>query len=201
MHRHAPLLLATFWLSATLSVNAQEHPYIAAYALTEFDGGIRVNWTILGGSTCDGQEVERSTDGTTFASVHRIEGLCGDPFIARSYEWVDQAPPEFSTVYYRVKLGVDGYTSIKSVVFDQLTSSDQRFFPSPMANEATLLLNIPSGTPVDLRIWDGTGRLVWERLGIPGPKIELALPTGPAGVYTYTAIGLGRRFSGRFVRL
>ncbi|MBK9759137.1 MAG: hypothetical protein IPO90_03970 [Flavobacteriales bacterium] len=150
------IVLALLW---PVSIAAQEHPFIAAYTLTEFDGGIRIDWTIQGGSTCNGQDVERSTDGISFTAEHRIEGICGSSSEPLSYDWIDNAPPEFSTVYYRVKLGIDGYTSVKSVEFDQLTTSEQRFFPSPMSGEATLLLNIPTSASFDLIIWDAGGRI------------------------------------------
>lgn len=186
----------------SLSIRAQddEHPFIASYTLTVFDGGIRIDWTLQGGSTCNGQDVERSTDGVTFTNVHRIEGVCGDPSVAVPFNWFDPAPPELSTVCYRVKLGLDGYTSIKSVVFDQLTTSDQRFFPSPMNGEATLVVNVPAQAEVDLRIWDSNGLLVLEHLGLPGPAIPIQLPLAPSGVYVYQALSNGRAFKGRFVK-
>ncbi len=195
------LRILTF-LAALLPVviMAQEHPIIAAYTLTEFDGGIRIDWTIQGGSTCNGQDVERSTDGVAFTQVHRIEGICGNASEPVSYDWIDTAPPEFSTVYYRVKLGVEGYTSIKSVVFDQLTTSDQRFFPSPMAEEATLVLNILTSASFELEIWDANGRSVFLRNGVQGNSIRFALPGVQAGTYSYLASSEGRRFTGRFVK-
>jgi hypothetical protein len=180
--------------------HAQEHPFIAVYTLLELDGSIRIDWTIQGGSTCDGQDVERSTDGIDYTAVHRISGICGDPAFAVPYDWLDNAPPEFSTVYYRIKLGSDGYSSVKSVDFAQLTTTLQRFFPSPVRDQATLALNISSGDLVDLRILDASGRLVIEQLGAAGPVIVLQLFSLPQGSYTYLATSSGRRFVGRFVK-
>ena len=181
--------------------HAQEHPFIAAYTLTELEGSIRIDWTIQGGSTCDGQEVERSNDGFNFAAVHRIDGICGDPSFAIPYNWLDEAPPEFSTVYYRIKLGIDGHSSVKSVTFDQLTTSSQRFFPSPVTDVATLALNLGQGDPVELLILDGSGRIVIDRSGLVGPVIQLELSGLPQGTYTYAATSNGRQFVGRFVKM
>lgn len=183
------------------AVLAQEHPYISAYALTELDGAIRIDWTISGGNTCNGQDVERSTDGVTFINIHRIEGICGNAGAAVPYDWIDDAPPELSTVYYRVKLGFDGYTSVKSVFFGQLITSDQRFFPSPMNGEATLLLRVSSRAPVNVRIWNSSGVSVFERTGLDGPSIPIPLPNAPAGLYYYRADSEGRIFTWSFVRL
>ncbi|HRH69772.1 MAG TPA: T9SS type A sorting domain-containing protein [Flavobacteriales bacterium] len=186
--------------AAPLTILAQEHPIIAAYTLTELEGGIRIDWTIQGGSTCNGQDVERSTDGVTFAQVHRIAGICGSTSNAVPYDWVDNAPPEFSTVYYRLKLGLDGYSSVKSIVFDQLTASDQRFFPSPMADEATLVLNIPSSSSFDLEIADSRGRAVFLRSAVQGNTIRFTLPGAAAGTYSYRATSGSRVFTGQFVK-
>lgn len=195
-----PLLAASLaWISS--SVAAQEHPFLSFYALTELEGGIRIDWTILGGSTCDGQEVERSNDGLSFSAVHRIDGLCGDPFIPRSYGWFDPAPPEFSIVFYRVKLGFDGYSSVKSVRFDQLTESDHRFFPNPATDQATLVLNLPASASVDLLVVDAQGHMVWELKNNSGPRISLLLAALPAGLYTWLAVSNEQRITGRFVKV
>lgn len=186
--------------AAPVTVMAQEHPIIASYTLTEFDGGIRIDWTTQGGSTCNGQDVERSTDGVSFTAVHRIDGICGNTSQPVPYDWIDNAPPEFSTVYYRVKLGLDGYTSVRSIVFDQLTTSDQRFFPSPMNGEATLVLNVRGNAAVDLFIWDSAGRLAVQSTALNGPIIPINLSGSASGVYTYRAISDRRVFEGRFVR-
>lgn len=200
MVRMALRVLLSFFGVLPLAIMAQEHPIIAAYTLTEFDGGIRIDWTIQGGSTCNGQDVERSIDGVTFTQVHRIEGICGSASDPVPYDWIDNAPPEFSTVYYRVKLGFDGYTSVKSIVFDQLTTSDQRFFPSPMHQEATLVLNIPSSASFDVEIADAAGRIVFQRSAVQGNTIRFSLPGAAAGTYNYRATSEGRVFTGRFVK-
>jgi hypothetical protein len=179
---------------------AQEHPFLAEYTVQRVDGSIHIDWTILGGNTCDGQEVERSTDGVHFVAVHRIEGLCGDPLVPRRYDWFDTAPPELSLLSYRVKLGTDGYSSVKTVLFEQLRTTEQRFYPSPTTGEATLLLNVAPGTPVQLLVFDLQGRVLLEREGLQGPLLRLDLAALPQGTYVYRAVADGRAFVGRFVK-
>jgi len=179
---------------------AQEHPFRSAYALTELPNGVLVNWTIHGGSTCDGQDVERSTDSVNFVMVHRIQGICGSSESSTPYTWFDPSPPELSKVFYRLKLGFDGYSSIKSVFFQQLNESDQRFFPNPVADVATLVVDVPLNMAVDLRIRNTAGSVVWERLAQPGPAIELNLDGLPAGLYFFLAVANGRTFNGKLVK-
>jgi hypothetical protein len=177
-----------------------EHPFMRSFVLTVLDGRVQVAWTLQGGSTCDGIEVQRSSNGTDFATIHRIDGICGDPILDVPFGFRDDAPPEFSRIHYRIALGIEGVSSTKSVDFTQLKESEQRFFPSPMRNTATLLLNVPGPARVDLWIFDAAGRQVWERNGLIGQQHELELGFLQAGYYAYMAISEGKRFQGRFVK-
>jgi hypothetical protein len=187
-------------LPQALHAQDEEHPFIRTFTLLVVDDRILVSWTMTGGSTCDGSEVLRSTNGVDFTPVHSIEGICGDEFSDVPFSWWDNTPPEFSTIHYRIKFGFLGSSSIKTVEFAQLTTSQQRFFPSPMREEATLVLNIPASASVDLVIFDAAGRLVWEQQGLVGRTHRITLPGVPAGLYTYLARTDGRSFQGRFVK-
>jgi len=184
------------------SASAQdgEHPFIKTFTLTVLDGRVQVDWTMQGGSTCDGSEVLRSTDGAEFVAIHRIDGICGDPILDVPFGYRDDAPPELSRIYYRISLGLDGYSSIKYVDFAQLTEGQQRFFPSPMGNTATLLLNVPGSANVDLLLFDAGGRQVWQKNGLVGRQHDLDLGFLNAGLYLYVADVEGRRFQGRFMK-
>ncbi|MBL7982589.1 MAG: T9SS type A sorting domain-containing protein [Flavobacteriales bacterium] len=202
--RSRPLsLLFALALAAMVShvARAQEHPFLADYTVQVIDGSVHIDWTIFGGNTCDGQEVERSTDGIHFAAVHRIEGLCGDPLVPRQYMWFDTAPPELSLLHYRVKLGTDGYSSVKTVLYEQLRTTEQRFYPSPTTGEATLLLNVAPGTAVQLLVFDPQGRVLLDLQGLPGPLLRLDLAALPQGTYLYRALANGQPFVGRFVKV
>jgi hypothetical protein len=164
------------------------------------DGRVQVDWTMQGGSTCDGSQVLRSTDGVAFEVIHRIDGICGDPILDVPFGYRDDDPPELSRIYYRINLGLEGQSSIKSVDFAQLTESQQRFFPVPVANSATLLLNVPGSARVDLRILDASGRQVWQGTGLAGPRHQLDLAFLRPGVHLYVAESGGRQFRGRFVK-
>ncbi len=200
MSRKVWCILMAILTAVPLTAQDDEHPFIKSFDLTVLDGRILVAWTMQGGSTCDGSEVLRSTNGVDFTAMHRIDGICGDAQFDVPYTWMDDAPPEFSTVYYRIRLGPEGVSSIKSVDFDQLITSEQRFFPSPMRDEATLLLNVPASARVDLMIFDMSGRIVWEREGLVGREHRVQIPGARAGVYGYVARVEGRTFQGRFVK-
>lgn len=179
---------------------AQEHPFLGAFTLSELEGGVHVAWTIVAGGSCDGQEVQRSTDGTTFTAVHRISGICGHPTEPMQYTAFDDAPPELSTVYYRIRLGAQDYSSVKRITITQLLTSDQRVFPSPAVDRLTLLLNVPVSASVDLWVYGSNGVLVVQQKGISGDRMDLDVSGLSPGAYSYLAVAEGRRFIGRFVK-
>jgi hypothetical protein len=182
------------------AAQATEHPFMKSFDLVVMDGRIQVAWTMQGGSTCDGIEVQRSTNGVDFTTIHRIDGICGDPVFDVPFGYRDDAPPELSRLHYRIDLGIEGLSSVKTVDFAQLTEARQRFFPSPMRNSATLLLNVSGSARVDLRLFDASGRQVWQHSGLVGRQHELELGFLQAGVYLYVADADGKRFQGRFVK-
>lgn len=194
------LLLGLALVPTVLLAQEVEHPFIGSFELRVLDGSIHVSWTMQGGSTCDGTEVMRSSDGQHFEAVHRMEGICGDAISDLPFAWIDRSPPEFRTVYYRIKLGAEGSSSVKSVNFAQLTAGDQRFFPSPMQERATLVLNVPASARVDLLIVDMAGRVVLEQAGLLGRSHSIELPQARAGMYAYIARSEGRSFQGRFIK-
>ncbi len=196
------LICATtaIWFAALSPLQAQEHPFLEDYSTVELPQGVLVSWTIMGGRTCDGQEVQRSLDGLHFEVVHLIQGICGSPETATRYSYLDPTPAEFATVFYRIKLGNDGFSSIKNVQLQQLSESSQRFFPNPTGGQAVLMLNVPPGTTADMRIWNAAGALVLQMASPSATRMELDLAGLAPGLYTYQAMAHGRMFTGKFVR-
>lgn len=194
------VLLYAMALTARLHAQGEEHPFIESFTVAVQEGRALVHWVMKGGSTCDGSAVERSVNDGPFAVAHRIEGLCGDPDTPVAFSWADEDPPELSTLRYRIQLGTEGRSSVKTVRFEQLTRSAQRFYPSPTSGPATLLLRVPSSARVAIAITDAAGRTVLRREGVHGPRHELDLRQLPAGAYAYAAEADGQRFTGRFVK-
>ena len=181
-------------------VRAQEHPYLSEFTITEGFGTISLNWTLIAGNTCTGTLVERSINGSDFSAVHEILGICGNISSPVPYAWIDPSPPEFITVYYRLQLGTNGTSSVQSLEFEQLITSEQRAYPVPASTEVTIAVRLARQANVDLRVWNTQGELVIEQLGGTGSTIKVGLYAIPAGVYLYDVESEGRHFTGRFVK-
>ncbi|HRD53274.1 MAG TPA: T9SS type A sorting domain-containing protein [Flavobacteriales bacterium] len=184
----------------TAFAQAEEHPFIESFTLAAQEGRVLLEWTMKGGSTCDGSMVERSTDGENFLPVHRIEGLCGDPEVAVHFSWADADPPELSDLYYRIVFAAEGRSLPQQVRFDQLNRSTHRVYPSPTDGMVRLLLRVPLSAQVDLRVFEANGGLVLERLAQTGRSHEIDLTGFAAGSYQVVAIADGQRFDARVVK-
>lgn len=192
-------LLVIALLCSAQAVAQSEHPFIARFELIELDGLVRVEWTLAGGNTCNGMDVERSLDGTFFEVVHRIPGICGDPNAEVPYEWVDPEPAELSTLYYRIRLGSDGTSSVKQVRFDQLVETQFLAYPVPCSSELNVLLNVPLNEQVELRIYSVEGREVIVYRGI-GKAHQLAVGQLALGRYSFRVVAGEQLFQGGFVK-
>jgi hypothetical protein len=198
--RHA-LFSGLFAVVCSAPAVAQGQSFIGSFTLTEVNsGGISVDWTIQSGNTCDGIDVERSTDSLNFVTVHHIEGICGSIDSPVSYHWFDPSPPELATAYYRLRLGFFGHSMVRSIFYGQLSGSSQRIYPNPASDKTTLVLNVRSASPIEVRLFAMNGQLVLVRSAASGPHVEVDLTGLPVGMYTYRAVAEGRTFTGKLVK-
>lgn len=185
-------------LLASLVVHAQEHPFLSRFDITEGDGQVYLDWTMVSGNTCDGTRILRSLDSLNFVEIGSLSGLCGSISTPTYFQHLDSDPPELTTVFYRLQLSTNGFSSIQRIDLKRLFTAEHRVFPSPMVDNGTLLLRVDPETHVVLRIWSATGRLVHDATG-RGGRLDVPAATWPAGVYIYEASAEGRKLSGRFV--
>lgn len=129
-------------------------------------------------------EVERSEDGVTWSVVGAVSR---EAYLSREgdigqYSWADKGVVAGKRYFYRIRaVESTGSTYTSPVVEVQVPEVGEivaRIWPNPSAGEAWLEVS-QAGLPV--RIWDASGKLVWEGVATEGP---LALPTSvSSGVY------------------
>jgi len=106
------LLLIIF----TLPAFAQQDTIFRSLSATQVDEGVLINFTILGGITCSGVKIERSSDGILFYEIYEIPGVCGGLTSDQSYSYTDNFPLNTNVSYYRLDLGSLGlYSDIISI--------------------------------------------------------------------------------------
>lgn len=140
-----------------------------------------LSWVIARGSTCNGIQVERSTDNLVFEMVGYIGGVCGSASEPRPYSFIDQNPVKNQTNYYRLELGNQGYSETQSLEF-QVFSAGLTVGPNPAQDETKIRFSNPFQDPVNLEIYNLSGRLVRELQGNSN-TFQLDLSSFQDGVY------------------
>ncbi|MGI4872081.1 MAG: T9SS type A sorting domain-containing protein [Janthinobacterium lividum] len=130
-------------------------------------------------------EVERSTDGQTFAFVGRVAPALATSSHSHTYTYLDAGVGEGGSpqLYYRIKqTELDGTVSYSTVVVVSELSVGKPIppaYPNPMANRLYLDA-LPDGATV--RVTDMTGRLVYFSTAA-APTLTLPTEGWPKGVY------------------
>ncbi len=169
------------WFGA-LSGQAQEGPYLAAFSLTDEEDAVRLNWTMIAGSTCMGTDILRSKDSLNFEIVGSLEGLCGSIDGPVDYTFTDATVPGFGAWYYRLVLGSNGSSPIRRVEHQLSSAFEIRAFPNPADDDVTVVLRADAQDEVMLDLYDAQGRWLSQR-AVVGNVHRLDLAELPAGPY------------------
>ncbi|MEO8068728.1 MAG: hypothetical protein ABI599_13620 [Flavobacteriales bacterium] len=179
---------------------AQEHPYLSRFELIQQPGAVRVEWTMIAGNTCFDTEVWRGTAPEALSLIGLISGPCGSISVPTDFAYTDTAPPELSTLYYRLVLGSAGQSTTRSIVFDQLVTSVIRIVPDRTGDGVDVFLAVPLSANVELRCWDISGKLVFSASRLTGSKHHVPVGSQAHGAFIVQAVTDRRSFTGRFVR-
>jgi hypothetical protein len=153
--------------------------------------GVAVAWRTASEVNSDRFEVERSTDGATFAKLGAVAAR-GTTTQAQSYAFRDaQLPTGAAVLYYRLRqVDVGGTYTFSPVRVVSLagagsSASPLALFPNPTTATATL-----TGVPaqVAVQVLDALGRTVYATSTTAAGTARLDLPAGlPKGVYVVRA--------------
>ncbi len=178
---------------------AQESPFLSSFRLTDLEGAVRLDWVMTSGSTCVGTDILRSEDSLNFAVVGRFDELCGHVSQPTPYDFTDEEAPDFITLFYRLKLGLNGYSSIQRVHHVRSGSEAIHLFPVPAEEDLTVVVRASSQATVRADIFTSDGRHVAEYPDLMGPVNTVDLQRLPAGAYFLRARWDGQEAVERFV--
>lgn len=196
MLRHGIILLFLFSFGF---VKAQENPLLGHWAVGLDQGGVLLDWSIVSGNTCQGIYIWRSQNGIDFREIGHIPGLCGSVDEPIDYTWLDPEPQQLANNHYRIELGGEGLSSVKSIYVDRLVQSGSLVYPNPSRDGATLIFNRASNAPVEVSIFNAQGQQVWQEMVF---EDRMPIPTGlENGTYIYSIGGDQGKETGRFVLL
>lgn len=119
---------ATITMSSTLPIR------IGSLKATRENDGIRIQWTAYNQQNNVQFEIERSTDGATFAKVNTVASTGADGDV--KYQWFDASPAPGKN-YYRIKeiyrSGDHEYSTIVYAAFED-SEPGISVFPNPVIN-------------------------------------------------------------------
>jgi hypothetical protein len=170
--------LGTFALASTYAESMAGNNLISFSAAFR-PQGVLVQWATASEKNNAGFEVQRSADGRLFETVAKEKGQ-GQSNQKRTYSFLDGAPMNSSTAYYRLRqLDYDNTATYSKVVAVKCQNKEE-LFPNPAQRQLTFRL--PYDGPANYRMLAITGETV--RQGQTNTAITtLDISALPAGLY------------------
>ena len=140
-----------------------------------------------GGASCQGVQLQRSSDSQFFAVISEIQGVCGGSEFVEHYTIVDHSPLEYSTNYYRLNLGGEGLTETRSIDFVRL-ENDYRVYPQPSSDWAVLKYENPTESVYSFSLYSPAGTLIYNQ-SVSSSELFIDLNGYANGCYTFQLVG------------
>jgi hypothetical protein len=146
---------------------------------------VQVHWQTATEQNNHHFEVERSTDGKTFAFVGRVEPASATSSYSHDYAYLDAGAAQSGSprLYYRIKQvdvgGTASYSTVAMVSVLPAGATIPPAYPNPVANLLHLDA-LPEGASV--RVTDMTGRVVYTST-VAAPTLTLPTESWTKGVY------------------
>ncbi len=193
--------LCLFFTGITCSF-AQNEDLLLQFSAVQVGNKVQLNFTIKAGNTCNGIVIYSSTDSTNLTEIGDIQGICGSSDRNESYTYIHHSPAKNTTNFYRLQLGVLGYTYITRLFFIQPEGNSALLFPHPLTGESVIRFLNASNEAVKLTIYDIDGKVIYESNTIHGNSFGLSKEDFGPGLYLYSIDSDKRRlFRGKFVVL
>jgi len=170
-----------FWISCSIGV-LKSQTILNYFNAQVLNGQVILNWEIQTGNTCDGIEIQHSTDSISYYKIGEIKGVCGSKTENISYEFKHLFPQKNSKNYYRLQLGGFAFSELETVeVLDFKNGYLLR--PNPAQDKLQLKFDRDLGS-FQIRIIDLQGHAVVNTQGM-GSGIYLDASDWSPGVYVF----------------
>ncbi len=143
----------------------------------------RLEWRTATEKDNDYFEIERSADGTAFASVGRVKGA-GTTQIPQAYAF-DDLDPRPGVNYYRLRqTDYDGASEYSPVVSLRMDGPEYVISPMPVSGTARVAFDKPTESDTYWQVFASDGALLRAgQVGVGEQGFEFDLNALPAGVY------------------
>ena len=135
------LFMFGFILMINSTLFSQNNPILDNFSITQNNGKVYLNWIIKSGSTCNGIQIFRSANNSSFKEIGNIAGICGSVSSVTPYNFVDQNPEKNTINFYRLELGNNGTSQTLSIEIIDIEKEGSQVRPNPVYNEAKIYFN------------------------------------------------------------
>ena len=185
---------------ASTDPNAAVNPLpvqLTSFTATRAASGVQVAWATASEKNSDHFVVERSLDGSTFASVTKVAAH-GTTALSHTYASLDAAAPA-ALLYYRLRqVDLDGtvaYSPVVTVAATDGAIAEFALAPNPARESVSFL----TAAPTAYTVRNTLGQLVRSGTTAAGTN-SLPVSELPAGVYFFELHGSAGRVVRKFVK-
>lgn len=175
------MLISLLILFFGLEVIAQD-TLLTNFSVTIIENSVKLNWTIKKGNTSQGIRILRSSDSLNFSEIGDFAGLCGSLGEETNYSFTDRNPIRNATGYYRLELGLNGLSDIKSIKLITIPEDGINVFPVPSLENITIAYSNIERNQLDIKILNVNGELI-EHLRTKKESVTRDLMNYEPGVY------------------
>ena len=181
--------------SGYYAITYSTNPIVLPLTLTSFTATAEqqtalLAWTVQDGAGADHFDVQRSTDGTDFATIGTV-GAIDDGANAENYSFVDDKPATLN--YYRIAMvhadGSVSYSAIRTLGSAVSGAVKMTIYPNPTTDRLHITT---SGTGrVDIQIVDVQGRVLRRIETASGNTVDVSVSELTRGIYFARIAGTG----------
>lgn len=156
------LLIILFTVITLPAFSQTPHAILRYFSADVVKGQVRLSWSISGGNTCSGIRIQRSVDGGSFENIGKIDGVCGSPDVDVPYVFSDKEPVSNKINTYRLELGTQGYSDVRSVEFVLLNDDGFHLRYDMQTRSAEVFLDNALNERVDYTLYTIAGREILD---------------------------------------
>jgi hypothetical protein len=176
------ILVLLFLVPLSYGLQAQYHPILAYFNVQVEDNGIELNWSVIGGNTCNGIRIYHSNDDSVYRLVGEIPGICGSSEADISYRFKHENIQQQGLQYYKLELGFQGFSDPISVSYYFLNASGIGLYPNPGVDHFVVYVPfVDEQTSVE--VFTAKGELLLEQDLEPQRANSIDMHRYPSGVY------------------
>jgi hypothetical protein len=173
------------------------------FTATKKPTGIQLNWETLSEQNTSHFEIERSTDGTNFVSIGRVNTAVNSS--TRQYYTYTDVQPSPGTNFYRLKMADNdaAFTLSRVIAVKNQNSIQLQVFPNPVTDVLQVQLPSNKKETITISITDAMGKSVYTRtmqLNEGNNASSIPVQHLPKGTYYFILTNKEERQSIKFIK-